>query len=89
MDVNNCLANRQPQPHARNGRLFIAAREFFKNSHLLPGRNARSGIPDVKMKRAIVHRRIHANPGAGARIFAGIFQQVDQHPLKERAINVN
>ena len=83
------IFNNQPQPHARNGRLLIAAREFLENSQLLPGRNARAGIPDVKAKRAVVHRRIHANLRAGARIFGGIFKQVDQHPFKQRTINVN
>ena len=89
MHVDNRLADRQPQPNARNGGFLITARKFFEYGALLTGRNTRPVIPDVEPQHTFIHPGSNPQPGLCPGVFSGIFQKINQHALKQRAIHMD
>ncbi len=87
--LDNRLANGEPQADAGDGGFFITASEFSKDSLLLTSRNAGAAVPDFEIEPLVAPARPHAYLRPRARIFGGVFQQVNQHPLKERAVDVD
>ena len=89
MDVDDGLTDGKAQPDAGDRRFFVAAGEFIKDSLFLARRDPWTIIP--YFQRQLPGVRFGANtdvrPGAG--ILMGILQQINQHPLEQRPVNMH
>ena len=89
MDVDDGLTDGKAQPDARDRRLFVAAGEFIKDSLFLACRDPRTVIPYLQRQLPGVRLGANADARPGAGILMGIFQQVDQHPLEQRPVDMH
>ena len=88
VDLNDGLADSQPQPDTGNGGLFMAAGEFGEDLLFLPARDPRPAIPHIQQQMTVFAGGGDADFRLTSRIFHRVFQQIYQHPLKQRAIQV-
>lgn len=88
MDVDDGLTDGKAQPDAEDRRLFVAAGEFIK---IVCSRPAGIGTVIPYLQRQLPGVRLGADADArpGAGILMGIFQQVDQHPLEQRSVDMH
>ena len=89
MDVDDGLTDGKAQPDAGDRRLFVAAGEFIKDSLFLTRRDPRTIIPYLQRQLPGVRLGANADARPGAGILMGIFQQVDQHPLEQRPVDMH
>gem|GEM_PF-4931384 len=89
VDLNNRLADGQPQPDAGNGGLLIPTGELIKDSLFLTRRNAGTVIPHLQLQLFGRDAGMNADLRSAARVFPCVLQQVNQHPLEQWAVHVD
>ena len=86
--LQNGAADRQAQTDAGRGGLLVAAFEFLENRLLAPRRQARAVVLDGDAHLVAVEHSADADLGAWLRVLGGVLQQVHQHALKHRGVQM-